>query len=434
MSARPRSRTDPHRILRAMIVETLRETRGWGAPFLVFSGGFVLVLVGRNLPSGLDRPGGLAGAFSYGGLCLALSFMAMALGAWAMATDERSGFRGFLLSKPARGAVYFLGRFAGLAIRLAGIFMGALLINGCLMQLLDPDCRFLDTVAAREFRMGDEKQPMEQTGLLAPRGAQAQWIFEAKGPAESRRAEVQFKLRSRYPRDRALQCELPLAISVFQGESTLLSERLTLKNRKSLNLLFETHGPERICVILQVTGGQNFLELSGRDCLLVQGGALPAIALLRAGVSFLPLLLLILCTGLVFSTFVSTGTAFLASAVLSLLVVSAPSLDANLERVAAGGTSHDCLACSAPSLPKEAAQGTIEHEHGEANSFLKGFALAAGHGLALLPDARSGESMDALSRQESPAAAELWHAWKAFLPHLAILLGLGALLAGRRRS
>lgn len=432
---RPRG-SNVFKVAWAVITETQKESRGFTPPLLAVGSGLAFVLVGRNIPTGLEAPGSLAAAFAFGCTCMVLGIMALAFGAWTLARDERSGFAGVLLSKPASGAAYFIGRFMGIAIRLTLILFLALAVNGLLLQWMEPETRFFETEAAERFLSGEMEQPLHQPTILAPHGPAAQWTFKAFDKATPDEIGLQIKLRPRYPRGMALKSALPLQVTVLQSDQVLLNKTIVLKNRKSLPLSFETQGVGRIRVRLAVTGGQNFLEVSGLDCHLVHGESPPLFALLQAGISFLPFLLLMLCAGLVFSSFVSAGTAFLAGSVLTLLVITAPSLSLNLDLMAAGNTSHDCPACRAESLDlqQEGHSHTAGQTHDSPGAVLRGFITAAKSILELLPDPREGAGMEALSRQQLPTARDLQQPWKEALPLLAVLLVIGALPAGRRRT
>lgn len=387
----------------AMARESFNESRGYLPPLIALVGSLLLAVIGLRLPAPMEAGGPPAGAFFHGGLCLIMSLAAMAYGATAVAADRQSGFSDVLLAKPVSGPVYFMGRFAGLALRLTLTLASAVLLGALLLHLLSPDTKFAKVSSADRFSMAPS---MNLPVLLQPGGTAAEWNFS--DPGEGSKAGLRFRFRTRYPRGAELNPSLPLEVTVVQDRRSLYHEELVIKSRKSLDIAFPVEGDGDLLARLRVTGGSNYLEVSGGGSSLVYGERGPLVPLFASAFSFLPILYLALAVALFFSTFVSVPTAFFACAVLSLLTLSSPSLKAELQ----SGGGHP--------WEGEAHRGNP--------------ARVAAKALDLLPDPLDGGGLAALSRVECPSTEDLLAPWKQGLPHLLIVVALGSLLAGRKRS
>jgi hypothetical protein len=414
--------------IRAMATLTFRESRSPLLTLLILLGGLLVAWAGLRLPSPLEGPNTLAGAFFFGGISLVLILLAMVSGAHAMAADRGSGFHGFLLSKPLSGPVYFLGRFAGLAARLTLTVLLAMLLGGAFLQLLAPELAFSTVQVADRATIGSTNPALDDKLLLVPGGPEMAWVFPGPDEPGSVEVDLRFRFRPRFRRGGALDASLPLKISLSQGDRLLLDDEFRIINRKSLDLSIRLESGRPVRVTARVPGGVNALEITGDGCTLALGKRIPLSALLLGAAGSLPVLYLALAVALMFSAMVSIPTAFFSTAVLSLLVLMGPSLQAEFMLSASHGTvsperhgqGQRALKLGAPP-PQEKSIG-----------LLRAAARFTAKALSLLPDPRKGSVVDPLSRNESPRAAEMLGPWKDFLPHILLSLVLGCLLAGRR--
>lgn len=430
--------TAPLKSIAAMALESYRASRGFLLYGIVVVAGLLLVLAGEGLHAPLDRSLSLAGPVCHGGLCLIASLLAMALGAFSFHHDRQTGFGELLEVKPFSGTIYFLGRFLGLAARLTLVYAAAVVAAGLFLTLVSPDTRFAEADAAQVFELGDRTCPHNRPVLLGPGGAGACWTFSGlKNPGEQswndpgeqnlndpgeqglndldeRQTTFRFKFRPRLPRQETIDPFVPVSIRVFQGENTRLEKRLSLPLRKSLELPVTVQRETPVKVALSVTGGNNLLEVEHGGCRWIQKETGPLTALVKAAIAALPILYLSLAVSLVFSAFVSTPTAFFATLVLGLLVLSAPSLmiDASLSLLE-------------PPLPAAGVDSTDRETHWGAQAIKRA--------LAWLPDPRAGGGIDPLMHGECPGRADITAPWSEIAWHLPAVLLIGCLLAGRRK-
>jgi hypothetical protein len=402
----------------ATALESFRETRGWILPAALALGAILLGIVGDSLPASFHESSTQAGAFCYGGLCLVMALVSMALGSQAMARDRRNGFMGLLRSKPLSGLAYFLGRFLGLCVRVTLLFAIPIVTGSLFLQLVGDDEGFAIAKEALSFRTGGMERDPEMPVLLRHGGPEATWHFSVKGTDAQARAGLRFSFRPRYLRDEPFEASLPIRVTATQGDSVRLEDTLTIRNRKSLELFFTLEWTEDLLVSLRVTGGRNALEIAPKGCRLIRDETGPLVALPLAALSGLPVLYLSLALALVLSSFLSIPTAFFASAVLALFVLYSPSLQADLRQVYL--MDHD------PSGPFP-----LPAEHEPEPAFAAQFAAKL---LALLPDPRAGGGLGPLSRSEKPDSSDIAPPWQEAVLHLAALLLLGCCLAGRRET
>jgi hypothetical protein len=411
-----------------MAILTFRESRSPLLMLLILLGGLLIAWAGLRLPAPLEGPNTLAGAFFFGGISLVLILLAMVIGAHAMAADRGSGFHGFLLSKPLSGPVYFLGRFAGLAARLTLTVLLAMLLGGVFLQLLAPGLAFSTVQVADRTAIGDVNPALDDKLLLVPGGPEMTWIFPGQGEKGSMDVSIRFRFRPRFRRGGALDASLPLKITLSQGDRLLLDDEFRIINRKSLDLSIRLESGRPVRVTARVTGGVNALEITGDGCTLALGKRLPLSALLLGAAGSLPVLYLALVVALMFSAMVSIPTAFFSTAVLSLLVLMGPSLQAEFMLA----TSHGNLSPGKQEHGQRIGKMVPPPPRGESKGLLRAAAHLTARALSLLPDPRKGSVVDPLSRSESPRAAEMLEPWKDFLPHILLGLALGCLLAARR--
>ncbi|MHC4946229.1 MAG: hypothetical protein ACYTG7_24720 [Planctomycetota bacterium] len=418
----------------ATALESFRETRGWTLPAALTLGALLLGLVGRSLPASLHGDATLAGAVCYGGLCLIMAVVSMAMGSQAMAQDRRSGFIGVLRSKPLSGFAYFLGRFFGLGARITLLYAIPVVLGGLILQAVTPETSYAIARGAHSFRTGTEERDPELPVMIRSGGPPASWRFSMEDAGATVRAGLRFLFRPRYLRSEAFESDLPVRVVVTQEGTTLLDEELTIRNRKSLELFFTPNGSNDLVVSMEVTGGRNALELSAGGCRLIRDETGPMIALPLAALSTLPVFYLCLALALFFSTFVSIPTAFFACAVLSLFVLYSPSLRMEIRLAFTPGSPFPgYVQAHTPSLefdpPPE--QQALPGEGGSRTTFL---AAAADWVLDILPDPHAGGGLDPLTRIEKPGFSDIAAPWREAALHLAAVLVLGCFLAGRREK
>jgi len=400
----------------ATAIQTVRQTRG-PTLWTVVGLGSVLAVAGGAVLTGAGGGGDLKALLFHGALCLLLTVAALAAGARALAGDRASGRRDLLGAQPIFAPAFFLGRFAGLALRfgLAAVVLAAL--GGVVLSLTGGQRAFLRVTEPSRLAVGARTCDEDDIVRLTPGGPAARWTFEGAERAESRDGALRFSFRLRHPKSKPLQNTVPLRVTVRSNEEIVVERQLTVSLRREFTLPLDPIGGRDLDVSCAVTGGHNFMEIGLTGCSLVRGASGPIVALLVAALSFLPLLWSILALCLLFSAFVQETTAFFAGGVLLLVTLAGPTLQKDLTLIAAGipggGHSH-------------AASHDDGGDHGQPASPVVGFlARAAGGVLSLLPETDGVGAAEALSRGECPSAGGLAASWIEALPYLGLVLLLG---------
>ena len=428
MKRTPSGLTRPLIRLKAMAKESNQEARGPAPLVLIVAGALIFAWIGHILPSPMGSEGSLAGAFFSGGTQFVLALLAISTGAWALAADRGSGLADALFSKPLAGAQYYLGRLIGLAARLTLIAAAAWIAAGCFLALFPGESEFSMTSTPFRFTKGGKELSVNSSVLLFAKGGKACWDFSS--PPEGRNPEgmVRFGFRPRFSRNKPFSDSIPVGLTVRQGDALLLDREVIVKNRKSLSLPIDLAGNSDVRVALSVKSGHNLMELSGNGCTLVHGKTGPMLTLLLATLSFLPAVYLSLAAALTFSAFVSAPTAFFSTAVLGLLVLMGPSVQADL-RLAASGRNMLPV-----DLPGHAHHAPQAHDHPtEESRFFRSAAEITADALSILPDPGAGGSVEPLTRMECPGKDAVTRPWKESIAAFLGAVFLGCMLAGRRQ-
>lgn len=404
--------------------ETFRQSRG-AAFWIIIGLGSGLALAGGAILTDAQGGGDVTALIFYVVLSILLTVGALAAGARGLARDRASGRRDLFGAQPIFGPAFFLGRFAGLAVRfgLAAVVLAAL--GGTVLTVTVGQSVFLRVTEPSRLSAGGAACERGDIVRLSPGGPGARWVFEELDRGGDQDGALRFSFRLRHPRRKPFQNNLPVRVTVRSGEAVLVDRELTVSLRREFTLPLGAIAEQNLTVDCSVAGGHNFMETGLSGCRLVRGESGPIVTLLAAAVSFVPLLWLILALALLFSAFVRETTAFLAASVLLLVTLAGPALQKDFALVAAGlpggGHSHAAF------------HGDAEERDQPASPLIRFLARSAGGILSLFPDPGAGGAAQPLSRNECPSARDLTACWTEGLPHLALLLLIGCAIFSWRR-